>query len=409
MKWKPLHLAAVLYVLTALTSYVICSTYAKYAASETVSDSARAAKWGVTVFAEGNLFGENYSGPSANTITHNADGSITVKSLHSLTLGNGITTKNAVAPGTKNETGLVFGLTGKPETAVHLDVTIRNQEVALRTGVYYFLYEVEEGHSKDNIDLLLAQYGTLYQENQETDDRGKTITCYNTITEKTYTPDKRLYYVNEYEKIDLVFPTSAEGTTFKNWPYCPVVYSLHPVSGTGLIVDEAQNTASVRYPTSFTDKSLDIISMTLKWVAFNDGMTWPDMDSQDVFTRTISKDIPANTDLSKIWREAYGIANERLTWEWVIDHPGEDLDRYNLADSVLGRLAAEKLHPANLAAGDSAEGIVVMEDRHLKQVSGGHWVYAGPKNNGCLILPVEYEDYCLETMFELEITVSQID
>lgn len=401
MKWKPLRAAAILYVLTALTSYIVCGTYAKYVTSESIADSARAAKWGVTVFAEGRLFGEQYGSP-ANTVIHNPDGSITVKSHHEVSLGNGVVTRHVVAPGTKNDTGLVFGLTGKPETRVHVDVTIKNQNIALRTGVYYFLYRVKEPASSENVDLLLDQYGTLYQADGD---------GYQSITHENYDPEKQLYHVNPEERTNLVFLDSPVETTYKNWPYCPVVFSLNPVSGHGLIVDEHHNaaTSNVRYNTSFKDKSLDIISWTLRWVGFDTGNAglnnWPTMDENDVFTRSISVDYPANTDLSMVRNiPTFGVASERLTWEWAIERTEEeDKALYNRADSILGRLAWEKY-----CNGNSDDGIVVMEDRKLETVSG-HYVYKGPKGNGRLVLPREYEDYCLETMFDLEITVKQVD
>ena len=97
-------------VLTMITSYIISGTYAKYITTKTVNDSARVAKFGVTVTASGSLFSKNYFNvDNGNTAISNAT-NISVKSSD---------TVKVVAPGTKSSTtGIAFSVKGTSETDV---------------------------------------------------------------------------------------------------------------------------------------------------------------------------------------------------------------------------------------------------------------------------------------------------
>lgn len=387
MKWKPLRAAAVLFILTALTSNVICGTLAKYTVSASSQDSARVAKWGVTIFSEGSLFGENYDGTPSNTVTENADGSVTVKSHHEVSLGSGTTTRNVVAPGTENQTGLVFGFSGKPETAIKVDVTIRNQNITLRPNIYYILHKVKEPVTADNFEALKATYGKLYKKSEQ-----------NFVVAGTFEDAVGTYYYADNE-------TNLSGA--KYWIYCPVVFELTPAGeAAGMTVTETFNAAtpiSDSYRPSFKDKSLDLVAMSAMWCGFDGGSTWPVMNDKNVFSRTVSHTFAANTDLSKITLNnlaEYSMENECLTWKWKFQQE-ETPDLYNNADNILGRLAAEKL------ANGLDDHFVVIHDREIGTFNG-HLEFT-QKSGDTLIRPVEYKDYCLETMFDFEMTVTQID
>lgn len=108
-----LRVASVLLVLTLLSTCAISGTFAKYVTSADDSDTARVAKWGVEVKtwntdktggAKVSLFSKEY----------NETGSVTVQASD----------KNLVAPGTKNETGVQFSITGTPEVAVDVQVDL---------------------------------------------------------------------------------------------------------------------------------------------------------------------------------------------------------------------------------------------------------------------------------------------
>ena len=110
-KNKMLRIASVLLVAVMMSTCAISGTFAKYVTSDSARDSARVAKFGVTVVASGSLFEDQYTGTGS---------AITVKTSNELLDG---TTKR-VAPGTSNTTGMSFDVSGTPEVAVKLDVVV---------------------------------------------------------------------------------------------------------------------------------------------------------------------------------------------------------------------------------------------------------------------------------------------
>ena len=124
-----MRVASVLLVAVLLSTCVISSTFAKYVTSDEATDSARVAKWGVGITTSGNLFGEQYK--DAPIATAN-DNTITVQVSNYADN----TTNNVVAPGTKNETGLTFTLTGTPEVDVLIEIEIESTDIYLPAGTY---------------------------------------------------------------------------------------------------------------------------------------------------------------------------------------------------------------------------------------------------------------------------------
>lgn len=109
-KNKMMRLASSLLVAVLLTSSVISGTFAKYVTEDTANDSARVARFGVTVTVDGSLFEDSYIDAPATGDT------VTVKSL-------GAVGDNVVAPGTKNaDNAFTFKITGTPEVDVKLTV-----------------------------------------------------------------------------------------------------------------------------------------------------------------------------------------------------------------------------------------------------------------------------------------------
>ncbi|MEI3432390.1 MAG: hypothetical protein V8Q78_06355 [Blautia sp.] len=106
MKNKAMRIAAGVGVTTLLTMSVISGSFAKYITSGTGTDSARAAKFGVTVTANGTMFASEYA------TDDEAVGTI-AKSV----ISSGGEDDHVVAPGTKGEL-LNATITGKPEVAV---------------------------------------------------------------------------------------------------------------------------------------------------------------------------------------------------------------------------------------------------------------------------------------------------
>ena len=109
-----IKIAAVVFTLCLITTCGISSTLAKYTTSSSASDTARVAKWGVEVSASGTMFGKAYQ----TTIVAEDDANATVRTV------NSIHSSNLVAPGTKNDTGIVIKVIGSPEVEFKLSATI---------------------------------------------------------------------------------------------------------------------------------------------------------------------------------------------------------------------------------------------------------------------------------------------
>lgn len=106
-KNKMMRLASVLLVAVILTTCAISGTFAKYVTETPASDSARVAKFGVTVTGTANTFKETY--PKDDT-------SVTL-------IGNSVvSTEDVVAPGTSGSMA-AFALAGTPEVAVNVKFT----------------------------------------------------------------------------------------------------------------------------------------------------------------------------------------------------------------------------------------------------------------------------------------------
>lgn len=118
-KNKMMRLASVLMVLTLLSTSVIGGTFAKYVTKADATDTARVAKWGVEVTAEGSeLFSDAYETGNKTVETSVVD-------------------KNLVAPGTKNDSGVKFTLKGEPEVSVNVEITVDEvKDVFLKAGTY---------------------------------------------------------------------------------------------------------------------------------------------------------------------------------------------------------------------------------------------------------------------------------
>ena len=119
-----MRLASGLLVAVLLTTCAISGTFAKYVTSDSSTDSARVAMWGVSVVASGDdLFNTQYTDTTNGLTVVSSD------------------TDNVVAPGTSNDEfdadGLKFTIKGTPEVAVKItyDFTVTN-DIFLGKGTY---------------------------------------------------------------------------------------------------------------------------------------------------------------------------------------------------------------------------------------------------------------------------------
>ncbi len=130
-KNKMCRLSSVLLILVLLTTSVVGSTFAKYTTEGTAIDSARVAKWGVsiTVDNQGEFFASTYAKDD------NASGLTAANSVVAVTNAGGGQDK-VVAPGTSGST--TFTIAGTPEVAFKLTADVdATSTVKLEKGKDY--------------------------------------------------------------------------------------------------------------------------------------------------------------------------------------------------------------------------------------------------------------------------------
>ena len=160
-----MRLASFLLVAVLISTSAISGTYAKYVTQAGSSDSARVAKWGVTITANGSTFATEYATDDASVV-----GTI-AKSVVSTD------TANLVAPGTTGDMVAVT-LAGIPEVAfeVKYEATVDIGDNWMVDGVFYCPLEITvngdvvkglehtsaesfENAVKAKIDAYTAKYG----------------------------------------------------------------------------------------------------------------------------------------------------------------------------------------------------------------------------------------------------------
>lgn len=147
-KNNTMRAAGGLLIATLLTSSIVSGTYAKYVTSDDAADTARVAKFGVTVTASGTLFDTTYLAADDNTpgngAADNTEGTVlTVQSS---------TADKLVAPGTKNDTGLTFTVAGQPEVDVQVTLDIADGLKEVFLGTNTGLPDMTTGDADDTFD-----------------------------------------------------------------------------------------------------------------------------------------------------------------------------------------------------------------------------------------------------------------
>lgn len=144
-----MRVASALLVAVLMTTSVISGTFAKYITTDNAQDSARVAKWGVTVSAEGSLFEKSYvNAPEADEDTATVVANETV---------------DVVAPGTNNaDDAFKFSITGQPEVDVKVDVVVteNTNDVFLKANTYE---KLTTGNQDDEYVLAADYYPVKYK------------------------------------------------------------------------------------------------------------------------------------------------------------------------------------------------------------------------------------------------------
>lgn len=293
-KNRMMRSASALLVLTLLTTSVISGTFAKYTTAASATDTARVAKWGVVLQADGSLYGTKYLAADKNTATVDKTG-ITV--AHDTTVDN----KDLVAPGTKSDSGLNFKLTGTPEVSSKVTVDIVTQNVYLKAGTY----------------------GVMVPTSVVTAENFKTNTYY-TASNGEYT--LATAFANSIDYYTL------EDKVVMEDDYYPVVYKL-----TG---DTTNGTSASN--TTYTEDSLNAVADAIV-TAVKTGVTGTtDTNDASKTNYTVTSNvIDSNVAIESVVK----FANENISWEWAFEREtdcgkGNEFCVTCGADTILGNLMA---------------------------------------------------------------------
>ncbi len=328
-KNKAMRAAGVLFIATMLTTCLTAGTLAKYTTGDSAGDNARVAKFGVQIVANGSLFGDSYKAADANTPVFKASGDgITVDAFDDT---------NVVAPGTKNENGLGFAVTGKPEVDVKLDLEIKTENVFLAKGEYgVMVAKPANAVTADNFANLKAE--VLY-----TEEGG----VYTVVGENTAFDKNATYYVLKNK------------ATVPDGGYYPVVYTL-----TGNDATSTEN----------TDTTADSAKAVAEKIAKQfdaDAAATVDNENAGKYTLTTSKIVKANTDLAL---DALNLDNEKITWAWEYEKKTTDAETSETVvdenvdnmDTILGDLADDTVKANVVKLGNTITAPTAGKDYNLK-------------------------------------------
>ena len=158
-----MRVASVMLMAVLLTTSAISGTFAKYVTSDSGSDSARVAKFGVVLsIADSSNFKTEYA-----TNDTNYSGTVSVQSSN---------TDKLVAPGTKDDTGITFSITGTPEVATKVDISMDvTDDVFLKAATGYNDYTLPKTAPTattpadwQNFDLTADYYPVVFTLKQGT-------------------------------------------------------------------------------------------------------------------------------------------------------------------------------------------------------------------------------------------------
>lgn len=123
-KNKMMRIAAVLLIVTLLSTCVISGTFAKYVAKATMDDSARVAKWGIKIETSGSLFSEKYEADDADYIAAGGEYSVEAFNGEDKVVAPGTTSYTYDSNGEVTDMGFTARLSGKPEVATRFSLKL---------------------------------------------------------------------------------------------------------------------------------------------------------------------------------------------------------------------------------------------------------------------------------------------
>lgn len=348
-KNKMMRAASALLVAVLLTTCAISGTFAKYVTQDDFSDTARVAKWGVELQLVGNLYGDTYQNA---LVANDAGASIAVQASDAV-IPVSQEGSDIVAPGTENSNGLSIYLAGQPEVDGIIDVSITTSNVYLEAGTYGVMIPVEAGFiTEDNFDEYLAQYNTVETKKQLFVLNNGTFTAPTAWADTTYYTLEDVYTLGS--------------------KYYPVVYTLTGnTSAGGTIADDTLKAAATAIIDQFNG-SVDTTTETT--------------NGKTTYTAVAVK-FDSNKNL-----EEYALDNLKLTWAWDFENVDDkgtvdtsDDVCYDGADTIIGTL-------------QSLGNTVAAGAPSVVKLGNSADIY------GAL---TQYKDYCLNSEFIIDISVTQ--
>ena len=354
-KNKAMRAAGVLLIATMLTTCMTAGTFAKYTTTDSATDSARVAKFGVVVTANGSLFGEEYAAADANTpigYTGNTNtGTVQVADAGT----------NVVAPGTKNDMGMGFAVSGTPEVDVNVTLNVtKAKNVRMNAGAWGAMVSVDTLVTAENFADYKADVATpLYT--LATNEGVRTFT-------KVVAADNFAAANDYYQLHDQVLLADA---------YYPVQFSLATTNG------------------SSVNGATDADSLAAVVDAYGDAVGAADFANAAINT---TKTYQANTNLANATDDAnapgLGLDDAKITWAWAFANDGK-----NAADTILGDLMAGSddhiiVYNANATAANNATFTALTADDAVAANAN----FDNPE-----------KAYNLYTALDMSITVEQVD
>lgn len=181
-----LRAAVLMLALVLITSCFVGGTFAKYVTEGDGGDHARVAKFGVTVTATDNsMFKTSYA-------TNNEQVAATIDTSVQLEPGK---QDNLVAPGTKVDDAFTISITGNPEVAVNVNLTIdAKEDVFLKKGTYP---DLTTAATDDTFELQQDYHPVVFTLKQNGDAKVTDGTLTDVVTylqniSKNYAPNTNL-------------------------------------------------------------------------------------------------------------------------------------------------------------------------------------------------------------------------
>lgn len=352
-KNKMMRAASALLVAVLLTTSTISGTFAKYVTQDSASDTARVAKWGVELQVIGNLYGDSYGSltDGVNKIVEDGDDSISVQSVN-----YAANTDDVVAPGTKNDEGFSIVLAGSPEVDGVITSEMTFQNIFLKEGTYGVMIKVPENTiTEANFDEYADELYTLTG-----------TTTYSKVNAWAGTVD---YYTLEDE---VTLNVDSDNST-NDAAYYPVVYTL---TGNTNTTGTTYTADSLKAVADAIKDQLDDVNSTVE----------DDLGNATVkYANTLPFD--SNTNLA-----GFKLDNLEITWAWAFERKDGStvIPMYDGADTILGMLIAKEV--AGTAPDTDNYTVVKLTDADNR-------IFTSEL--------AEFTDYCLDTKFDLLITVTQ--